>query len=385
MARELSNRGWKVVVCTSARGYDDPTVRYLRRELTAEAVEIRRFALASFGKATIPRRVLAATLFMLQSLIAGLRTPSLRGVLVSTSPPLIGVVAIAIKFARSVPFGYWAMDLNPDQLVALGKITEHGWISKALHAVNKWILRRANFIVALDAFMKERIEKREAHLPKVIVIPPWAPGDDLGSVPRRENEFRARLGVGDAILFMYSGNHTPSNPLSTLLSAAIALRSENWARFVFVGGGASKTDVEKAITEHKLTNVLSLPYQPKAQLSVSLGAADVHVVTLGERMAGIVHPCKVYGAMAVARPILYFGPTPSHVSELIRKHGIGWVVAHGDTVGAVETIRKIAALRASERDEIGARARSVVMQDFGNAQLCSRFCDVSELYFAQTS
>ena len=29
--------------------------------------------------------------------------------------------------------------------------------------------------------------------------------------------------------------------------------------------------------------------------------ADVHVVSLGEKMVGIIHPCKIYGAMAVAR------------------------------------------------------------------------------------
>jgi hypothetical protein len=27
---------------------------------------------------------------------------------------------------------------------------------------------------------------------------------------------------------------------------------------------------------------------------------------------GIIHPCKIYGAMTVARPILYFGPLLSH-------------------------------------------------------------------------
>ena len=40
-----------------------------------------------------------------------------------------------------------------------------------------------------------------------------------------------------------------------------------------------------------------------ATLRESLSAADVHVVSLGADMVGIIHPCKVYGAMAVlARP-----------------------------------------------------------------------------------
>ena len=62
---------------------------------------------------------------------------------------------------------------------------------------------------------------------------------------------------------------------------------------------------------------MSLPYQPIAELKYSLTAADVHVVSLGEGMVGIIHPCKVYGAMTAGRPILFLGPRPSHVSDLL--------------------------------------------------------------------
>ena len=34
-------------------------------------------------------------------------------------------------------------------------------------------------------------------------------------------------------------------------------------------------------------------------------------------MVGIIHPCKIYGAMAAARPILFLGPNPSHISDLL--------------------------------------------------------------------
>jgi hypothetical protein len=36
-------------------------------------------------------------------------------------------------------------------------------------------------------------------------------------------------------------------------------------------------------------------------------------------MVGIIHPCKIYGAMAAAKPILYFGPQPSHITDLSRQ------------------------------------------------------------------
>src|SRR6201999_4045559 len=115
-------------------------------------------------------------------------------------------------------------------------------------------------------------------------------------------------------------------------------------RFLFVGGGGAKKDVDALIKEHNLTNVISLPYQPLAELSYSLSAADVHVVSLGNDMVGIIHPCKVYGAMAVARPILFFGPKPSHVSDLLDAHHFGLGATHGDVTGAVNAIRQLQAM-----------------------------------------
>ena len=52
VAVEMARRGYRVKVYTSARGYEDPTVKYPKRE-NLHGVEVRRLGLASFGKKTI--------------------------------------------------------------------------------------------------------------------------------------------------------------------------------------------------------------------------------------------------------------------------------------------------------------------------------------------
>jgi hypothetical protein len=121
--------------------------------------------------------------------------------------------------------------------------------------------------------------------------------------------------------------------------------------------------------------VLSRPYQPLSRLSSSLSAADVHVVSLGCDMVGIIHPCKIYGAMAIGRPILFFGPRPSHVSDILDRHPIGWQVDHGDVEGAVARIRQIRALAPAARAEMGALAQRVFQTRLGQKTLCGRLCD----------
>ena len=56
-ARGLAARGYAVRVLTSARGYDNPSVKYQPRELK-DGVDIIRLPLSSLGKRTILHRLL---------------------------------------------------------------------------------------------------------------------------------------------------------------------------------------------------------------------------------------------------------------------------------------------------------------------------------------
>jgi glycosyltransferase involved in cell wall biosynthesis len=291
---------------------------------------------------------------------------------------MIGVGAAIVRVIRRVPIVYWAMDLNPDQLIAMGKIKAGGLAARVLERVNRFYLRRSSLVVALDRFMAGRLRARGVSDERLVVLPPWSHEDHM-SIPADDshaaNPFRARHGLDGKFVVMYSGNHSPANPLDTLLAAAARLKDDPDVRFAFVGGGLAKRDVEGAVAREGLTNVLSLPYQPLAALGHSLGAADVHVVSLGEPMVGIIHPCKVYGAMAVGRPILFLGPRPSHVSDLLDRHAIGWHVAHGDVDGAVRAISAARAMAGAELAAMGARARRALRDGLGQAMLCGQVCD----------
>ena len=66
LCEEMVRRGWRVVVYAAARGYDDPSVRYPRRE-TLHGVEIRRLPCSSFGKRSLAVRLAAQLLFLAQA------------------------------------------------------------------------------------------------------------------------------------------------------------------------------------------------------------------------------------------------------------------------------------------------------------------------------
>ncbi len=374
MAAELCRRGFRVRVLTADSGYDDPSRRYPEREVI-DGVEVERLPFAGFGKASIAVRLAGQGLFVAQALARAAVMPDVVGVLVSTSPPFCGAAGAVISALRDAPLTYWMMDLNPDQTVAMGLVREGSLPVRVLDAWNRFALRRAARVVVLDRFMRERVLAKLPMGDRLTVLPPWSPLDDGPPMLPEESPFRREHGLSGRFVVMYSGNHSPANPLTTLLDAAERMRGDPRLRFVFVGGGTGKAEIARRI-ERGAANLVSLPYQPLATLRASLSAADVHVASIGDAVVGIVHPCKAYAAMAVSRPLLVFGPRPSPLADLVDRHRVGWQVRHGDVDGAAAALATMAALPA-ELLEMGRRGAEAVAGELSAARGSrGRLCDV---------
>ena len=374
-AAELARRGFRVLVYAASRGYDDPSRKYPRRE-TLDGVTIRRLSLSSLGKKSIKIRLLGQSMFLLQVMLRGLFTRRLERILVSTSPPMASVAAVFIRFFRRVPITFWAMDINPDQIVAMGHARDGSLMPRLFDVLNRAILKRARGVVALDRFMAERLEAKTPISDRMVIVPPWPHESHLEPVAHSDNPFRKEQGLDDKFVVMYSGNISPAHSVETILEAARRIQNHDRLVFLFIGGGNGKKRIDEFIAEHNLTNVRTLPYQPLEKIKYSLSAADMHLVAMGAEMVGIVHPCKIYGAMTVARPILLLGPRESHAGELLEKFRIGWQVDHGDVDGAQQTLEKMAAASEAELAEMGTRGREAIQQQLSMKLLCGRFCDV---------
>lgn len=379
-AEEMARRGWDVVVYTAARGYDDPSHRYPARERRG-GVDVRRLPLSSFGKQSIAIRLAAQSLFVVQAFIRSLLTGRFDTILVSTSPPFAGICGAALSAIKRTPCVWWVMDLNPDQMAAAGKISGRSLFAQLFDWMNRFTIRHARDVVVLDRFMKERVVAKlpgdPSVLAKVAVIAPWALDAHLTADDEGIAAFRRRHGLDDKFVVMYAGNHSPQNPLGTLLAAADRVRDVDRLVFVFVGGGAGKPEIERQIAAGA-TNMISLPYQPLEALSATLGAADVHVVSVGDTTVGIMHPCKIYSAMAIGRPILLLGPQPCHASEIIAEHRIGWHLSHGDVAGTDAALREAA---LETRDQVaarGMRASEVAHRLFSRQVLLGQFVAIIE-------
>ena len=377
VATAMAKRGYRVIVLTANRGYNDPSVKYDSKELR-DGVDVRRLPLSSFGKGSILLRLLGQGSFLIQCIVRGLFVSRLSRLLVSTSPPMCSVAALIISAVRRRPITYWVMDLNPDQMIEMGWIKPSSPIVKIFNWFNRRILRRSSGIVVLDRFMAERVLRKADVKDKLTVMPPWPHEGHLEVVAHEDNPFRKEHGLDGKFVIMYSGNHSVCTPLRTVLDAALTLQDDPRLVFMFIGDGTGKREVDDTIAEHRPNNIRSLPYQPLSQIKYSLSAADVHLVVVGPSEVGVRHPCKIYGAMALGRPILLLGPDPCHASDLVDENDLGWHIQHGDVDAAISAIKRMVDQDADVLAEMGQRGKEIVNEQLSQDILCTRFCDIIE-------
>ena len=338
LARSLTQAGHEVTVICNSRGYDDPNLRFPKQE-TWNGVKIVRVRSTGLGKSTKWRRAADFGTFMASCAFRLWSLPKFDVVVAMTSPPLISFVATLAVPGRARSLVFWSMDLNPDEAIAAGWLRDKSPVARLLSRMLLHSLRRADRIIALDRFMKDRIQAKGISGQKVLVVPPWSHDDWVRFDPVGREEFRAINNLSRRFVVMYSGNHSPCHPLETLLQAAERLADHEAIAFCFIGGGSEFRKVQERVRDRGTRNVLCLPYQPIEKLAASLSGADLHVVVMGDKYVGIVHPCKIYNVLAANRAFLYIGPTESHVQDIVRQAGPGaYAAAHGDVEGVVANI-----------------------------------------------
>jgi colanic acid biosynthesis glycosyl transferase WcaI len=343
LAVALTDAGHEVTVVCGRRAYDDPSSVFPRHQVW-KGIKIERVNSTGLGKDAKWRRAVDFATFIAASTARLLFSPRVDVIITLTSPPLLSLVAALAMPLKARHLVFWSMDLNPDEAIAAGWLRRDSLVARFLSRLLLHSLRKADRIIALDRFMKGRIQAKGIDEPKITVIPPWSHDEYIHFDSAGRNEFRTRYGLSNKFVVMYSGNHSPCHPLDTLLQAAERLADRRDIVFCLVGGGSEFRNIRRSLSVRGVPNVVCIPYQPIEKLSASLSAADLHVVVMGDPFVGIIHPCKIYNILAVGKPFLYIGPPESHVTDILAKApGMGYTHQHGDVdevVGSITSARE---------------------------------------------
>jgi len=282
-----------------------------------------------------------------------IRDPRSRNaeVLFTGSPPFMLFFVFFIKWLRHVRLIYRITDFYPEVLIAaFGK---HSTALMVLQRVT-WFLRRR-----IDAFEVLGEDQRQLLLaggirPDLITLKRDIAPVSFGTIAHPS---RPPADLEGRMLLLYSGNYGIVHEVDTVVEGLIQHHRNGCARFgLWLNGSGSNI---RAVVS-KLENA-GVPFArthpvPLEQLSSVLAAADVHLITLRPRFAGVVLPSKVYGCIESGRPILFVGPKNSDVHLLCSQaKGFYERIEPGDAEGFAKALDRLAG--ASKRREIPAAGK----------------------------
>lgn len=222
---------------------------------------------------------------------------------------------------------YNVQELWPDVPRDLGVIRNRA-ILGTLGAVERWIYRSADRVVAIGPAFARTIVARGAAAERTHVIPNFV--DNARISPRdKANPLAAAWGMAERPVVLYAGNIGLTQDFNSLLRAAELLQDKG-VQFLIVGGGAARTHLEAELRAVPRDNVVLKDFVPPEDVSDLYGLSDVVVVPLKAGHDRTTTPSKIFSAMAARRPLVACAASETDLAATVVESRAGLVVPPGD-------------------------------------------------------
>jgi len=367
-------------VPTPTRGISDE-VRAKYKKIKYEEqydghLKIFRFNLFREGRNPLQR----AFRYVLGNLIQyrkGIKAKDIDLIFAGSTPPTQGALCALVKkklskkYKKKVPFIYNLQDIFPDSLVT-AKMTKKGsLIWKIGRKIEDYTYKNADKIIVISEDFKRNIMEKGVPEDKIVIIPNWVDTEKVYPIERKDNVLFERFGLdADKYYICYSGNIGHSQNMRMLLDAAKELAEEMPdLRFVLIGEGAAKDEVEKAVKDENITNVIMLPFQPYEEISHVFSLGDAGLIISKPGIGNSSVPSKTWSILAAERPIIASFDDNSALSKLICEIGCGVTAKASEETEPLKTAIRTLYSDIENAASIGKKGR-VYLKEYLDKDKC---------------
>ena len=292
-------------------------------------------------------------------------------IVVETDPFMLPTLGRFLKFWKRSKLVVYLQDIYPDVAIAVHQVNP-GLLTKTVRFLLFGAYKRADRIIVLSNDMKRRLVDQGVDAQKIVILPNWVDTKVVYPIKGDTNPFRQEQGLEGKFVVMHSGNMGLTQRLEQLVEVADRLRDHKEICFLLVGGGAAQSELENLIAQRSLTNIRTLPYQPREKLAESLSAADLHVISMHPEITGCLMPSKMYGILASGTPILAIVPKETDVAAVVDQEKVGFAVTPGDITGIQQQIVWCADHR-DDFSDMESRARALAESTYDRQVVIQKF------------
>lgn len=329
-------------------------------------VHVIRIGVPAFNKGNRFSRIYNLFYFIHRSIAIASKLSRQDVVIAVSQPPVFGgYIGYRYKKITKAKMIYNIQDFNPEQMEYSG-FSKNPLILKVLKKIDVFLCRKSDCVIVVSDDMQKTLISRlnSKNIPVNTVINNWVDTTQIKQIPRSSNPLIEKYGLSyKDFLVVYAGNIGVMQNLKTFIYAAKELEKYEDIKFVFIGSGAWRADLEKMITELKLDNVILEPYEPIENIDLVYSLGDIEIVSIGKNVTKCSMPSKTWNILACGKPVICQVDLDSELNTLISNNRVGFTIAPDD----YKTLSKrIVELYESQtlRNNMGENARRLAVNEF---------------------
>lgn len=386
IAFELAKLGHEITVLTAIPDYPkgkfyDGYSLFKRRREVVNGVNVIRLPIIPRGKGGAIRLVLnyLSYFFCLSvfTFFHRVKNKYDRVFVHLTSPFFIGVCARKLSKKQNIPLLFWVLDLWPESLSSAGGINNLLIIQPQIRMVQKVYNQCSKILISSKGFEKSICEKGD-YKNKLVYFPNWAE-DIKGECPQdfdlnKIEPFASKK--NNDLIFLFAGNIGEAQNLDAIVEAAKLLKDEKNIKFVFVGDGRRKENLEHFSKENGLNEtVYFLGRYPIETMPIFMSAADVLMFSLKDKLCfNMTVPAKVQFYMSQGKTILAM--INGDGAELVEAAKCGFSVNAGNSESFAKKVIKLFNMPKNELQALGENGRQYYKENFTKEQRITQLNDL---------
>ena len=294
----------------------------------------------------------------------------------TSTPPILGLVASFVKIFRGIPFVYNLQDIFPDSLVGTSLTKKGSLLWKIGRVVENFTYKHADKIIVISEDFKKNIMAKGVPEDKIEVVYNWVDQNAVVHVDRSENKLIGKYNIDPTKFYIeYSGNIGLTQNMDMLLDVMKDLKtSYPEIGLILVGEGAYRQQVEEIVKRDSLTNVIMLPFQPYEDISHVFSLGDVGIIISKPGVGSNSVPSKTWSIMSASRPVLA-NFDENEIKSILSDNNCGIFTKAGDKDAFKNAIIKL----YENRDlckEYGRNGREFIMKNLTREVGTQKYVDV---------
>lgn len=383
LAQEMVQRGHEITVLTGVPNYPSGEVFDAYRRAPGEFNDY--FGADVIRVPIVPRGSGQFRLFL--NYLSFVITASVWGVLklwrrkfdvifvFEPSPVTVGLPAVILSKIKRTPVVFWALDLWPDTLEAIGVVRS----PKLLACVGKmvgFIYNNCALVLGQSNGFLKNISQYCSDPEKIRYFPSWA--EDLFSQVAEKPAAEVPL-RRDLFTVVFAGNIGEAQDMPAVLNAAQRLKCNENIRWLIVGDGRKLDWLRVEVNRRGLKEkFLLLGRFPLDRMPSFYAHADALLVSLKkDPVFSMTIPGKVQSYLMAGLPVI--GMLDGEGSSVIQGAKAGVTCPAGDDAALADAVFKLSLMSGEERQQLGNNGIAYAKREYSRAILMDRL----EMMFAE--